>query len=92
MGTVGKHPECSSFLTAAVRKNKRMGFEKFSKSYFGENYEEAKENYETGFTHERLSFQRKYPGADMKNFVFDAENREREKNFHEVPEQERGTL
>ena len=50
-----------------------MGFEKFSRSYFGENYEEAKENYETGVAHERLSLQRKYPGADTKNFVFDAD-------------------
>ena len=50
-----------------------MGFEKFSRSYFGENYEEAKENYETGVAHERLSFQRRYPGAHMKNFVVDAD-------------------
>ena len=50
-----------------------MGFQKFSRSYFGENYEEAEENYETGVAREKLSFQRKYPGTDTKNFVSDAD-------------------
>ena len=50
-----------------------MGFEKFSRSYFGKNYEKSKKNYETGVAREKLSFQRKYPGADTKNFVFDAD-------------------
>ena len=38
-----------------------MGFEKFSKSYFGVNYEKAKRNYELGVSREKFSFQRKYP-------------------------------
>ena len=50
-----------------------MSFEKFSRSYFGENYEKVKKNYETGVALEKLSFQRKYPGADTKNFVFDVD-------------------
>ena len=56
LGTVGKHPERSSFLTAVVRKkhNKNMGFEKFSKSYFGSNLEKARRNYEVGVAREKL--------------------------------------
>ena len=50
-----------------------MGFEKFSKSYFGSNYEKARRNYEAGISREKLSFQRKYPSANVKNFVFDAD-------------------
>ena len=50
-----------------------MGFEKFSKSYFGSNYEKAKRNYELGVSREKFSFQRKYPSANVKNFVFDAD-------------------
>ena len=50
-----------------------MGFEKFSKSYFGVNYEKAKRNYELGVSREKLSFQRKYPSANIENFVFDAD-------------------
>ena len=50
-----------------------MGFEKFSKSYFGSNLEKARRNYETGVAREKLSFQRKYHSADAKNFVFDAD-------------------
>ena len=50
-----------------------MGFEKFSKSYFGVNYEKARRNYEVGVSREKLSFQRKYPSANVKNFVFDAD-------------------
>ena len=34
--------------------------------------EKAKRNYEAGVAREKLSFQRKYPSADAKNFVFDA--------------------
>ena len=50
-----------------------MGFEKFSKSYFGSNLEKARRNYETGVAREKLSFQTKYPSADAKDFVFDAD-------------------
>ena len=50
-----------------------MGFEKFSKSYFGFNLEKVRRNYETGVAREKLSFQRKYPSADAKDFVFDAD-------------------
>ena len=50
-----------------------MGFEKFSRSYFVENYEKAKKNYETGVAREKLSFQREYPGANTRDFVFDAD-------------------
>ena len=41
-----------------------MGFEKFSKSYFGSNLERARKNYEAGVAREKLSFQRKYSSAD----------------------------
>ena len=50
-----------------------MDFEKFSESYFGSNLEKARRNYETGVAREKLSFQRKYPRADAKNLVFDAD-------------------
>ena len=50
-----------------------MGFEKLSKSYFGSNYEKAKRNYELGVLREKLSFQRKYPSANVKNFVYNAD-------------------
>ena len=50
-----------------------MGFEKFSKSYFAVNYEKAKRNYELGVSREKPSFQRKYPSANIKKFVFDAD-------------------
>ena len=46
-----------------------MGFEKFS----GSNLEKARRNYEAGVAREKLSFQRKYPSADVKDFVFDAD-------------------
>ena len=49
-----------------------MGFDKFSKSYFGSNLEKARKNYEAAVAREKLSFQRKYPSADVKDFVFDA--------------------
>ena len=50
-----------------------MGFEKFSESYFGSNLEKERRNYESGVAREKLSFQRKYPSADAKDFVFDAD-------------------
>ena len=50
-----------------------MGFEKFSKSYFGVNYEKAERNYELGVSREKFSFQRKYPSANVTKFVFDAD-------------------
>ena len=45
----------------------------YSKSYFGSNLEKARRNYEAGVPREKLSFQRKYPSADAKDFVFDAD-------------------
>ena len=50
-----------------------MGFEKFFESYFGSNLEKARRNYEAGVAREKLSFQRKYPSADAKNFFFKAD-------------------
>ena len=50
-----------------------MGFEKFSKSYFGSNLGKARRNYEAAVAREKLSFQRKYPSTDAKDFVFDAD-------------------
>ena len=47
-----------------------MGFEKFSKGYFGSNLEMASRNYETGVARKKLYL---YPSADAKNFVFDAD-------------------
>ena len=47
--------------------------EKFAKSYFGSNLEKARRNYEAGVAREKLSFQGKYPSADAKNFLFDAD-------------------
>ena len=64
LGAVGKHQE---------RRIKDGGFEKFSKSYFISNLEKAKRNYEASVVREKLSCQRKYPSADAKNFVFDAD-------------------
>ena len=50
-----------------------MSFGKFSKSYFGNNYEKARKNFEQGTKRERLEFERKYPNADISKFVFDAD-------------------
>ena len=50
-----------------------MGFEKFSRSYFGSNYEKAKKNFELATKRERLGFKRKYPSTDTSKFVFDAD-------------------
>ena len=50
-----------------------MSFEKFSKSYFGSNYEKAKRNFDQATKREKLEFQRKYPSADISKFVFDAD-------------------
>ena len=50
-----------------------MSFEKFSKSYFGSNYEKAKKNFELATTRQGLEFQKKYPSADISKFVFDAD-------------------
>ena len=38
-----------------------MSFEKFSKSYFGNNYEKAKKNFELATGCERLEFKKKVP-------------------------------
>ena len=50
-----------------------MSFGKFSKSYFGSNYEKAKRNFDRATRREKLEFQRKYPSADISKFVFDAD-------------------
>ena len=50
-----------------------MSFGKFSRSYFGSNYEKAKKNFDQATRCERLEFQRKYPSADISKFVFDAD-------------------
>ena len=50
-----------------------MPFEKFSRSYIGNNYEKAKNNFELPTKRERLGFKRKYPSADISKFVFDAD-------------------
>ena len=50
-----------------------MNFEKFSKSYFGSNLEKVRRNYEVGVAREKFSFQRKYPSADAKDFIFHAD-------------------
>ena len=53
--------------------NKGMPFEKFSRSYFGSNYEKAKRTYETAIARVKSNFERKYPSANMGKFVFDAD-------------------
>ena len=50
-----------------------MSFGKFSRGYFGSNYEKAKKNYELAIKRERFEFKRKYPSADISKFVFDAD-------------------
>ena len=50
-----------------------MSFGKFSKSYFGSNYEKARKNFELATKRERLEFKRKYPSADISKFVSDAD-------------------
>ena len=50
-----------------------MPFEKFSKSYFGSNYEKAKRNYESAVEREKLKFKREYPDANVNDFLFDAD-------------------
>ena len=50
-----------------------MSFGKFSKSYFGSNYEKARKNFELATKRERLEFKQKYPSADISKFVFDAD-------------------
>ena len=51
----------------------KMSFEKFSKSYFGSNYEKAKKNFEQATKREKFEFKRKYPSADISKFLFDAD-------------------
>ena len=55
-----------------------MSFAKFSRSYFGSNYEKAKKNYENATEREKLKFKEKYPSADKSKFVFDADLTETE--------------
>ena len=50
-----------------------MPFEKFSRSYFGSNYEKAKRNYESAVDREKSKFKREYPDADVNDFVFDVD-------------------
>ena len=50
-----------------------MSFEKFSKSYFGSNYEKARRNYESAVEREKSKFQREYPDANVNDFLFDAD-------------------
>ena len=50
-----------------------MPFSKFSKDYFGSNYNKTERNYRNGVAIERSRFQKKYPSADKSKFVFDAD-------------------
>ena len=50
-----------------------MGFKNLPKDFFGSNYEEAKRNYELPISREKLKFQKKYPSANLKDFIFDAD-------------------
>ena len=50
-----------------------MPFGKYSKSWFGNNLKKAERNYRNGVAMEKLKFQRQYPSADMRKFVFDAD-------------------
>ena len=50
-----------------------MPFEKFSRSYFGSNYEKARRNYESAVESEKLKFKREYPNANVNDFLFDAD-------------------
>ena len=50
-----------------------MSFEKFSRSYFGSNYEKARKNYQSAVDREKSKFKREYPDADTSDFVFDAD-------------------
>ena len=50
-----------------------MPFEKFSRSYFGSNYEKARRNYESAVEREKLKFKREYPDANVNDFLFDAD-------------------
>ena len=50
-----------------------MGFKNLPKSFFGVNYEKAKRNYELAVSREKLKFQRKYPSANLEDFIFDAD-------------------
>ena len=50
-----------------------MPFEKFSRSYFGSNYEKARRNYESAVEREKSKFQGEYPDANVNDFLFDAD-------------------
>ena len=50
-----------------------MPFEKFSRSYFGSNYEKARRNYESAVEREISKFKREYPDANVNDFLFDAD-------------------
>ena len=43
------------------------------KEFFGNNYEKAKRNYELTVSREKLRFQRKYPYANVDDFIFHAD-------------------
>ena len=50
-----------------------MPFEKFSRSYFGSNYEKARKNYESAVDREKSKFEKEYPDADVNDFLFHAD-------------------
>ena len=50
-----------------------MGFKNLPKEFFGNHYERAKRNYELATSREKIKFQEKYPYANVKNFIFDAD-------------------
>ena len=50
-----------------------MPFEKFSRSYFGSNYEKTRRNYESAVEREKSKFKSEYPDADVNDILFDAD-------------------
>ena len=50
-----------------------MGFKNLPKEFFGNDYEKEKRNYELAVSREKLKFQRKYPSANLEDFIFDAD-------------------
>ena len=50
-----------------------MPFSKFSRSYFGNNYEKAKRTYEKAVADVKSDFEKRYPTANISKFVFDAD-------------------
>ena len=50
-----------------------MGLKNLPKSFFGSYYQKAKRNYELAVSRKKLKFQRKYPNANIEDFIFDAD-------------------